>query len=94
MGMNLCRACERTFGNLKSFATHRTGSFGEPIYQPSSTGKSRRVIGQRPPTRRCLSLAEILALGMTQNAKGWWSLPKQATSAGQEDEEALEGVML
>jgi hypothetical protein len=94
MGMNLCRACGRTFGNLKSFATHRTGSFGEPIYQRSSTGKSRRVIGHTPQTRRCMSLAEIQALGMTQNAKGWWSLPKQAASAGQEDEEVLEETML
>ena len=41
MGKNLCRACGLTFGTLKSFDTHRTGSFGEAIYKLSRTGKSR-----------------------------------------------------
>jgi hypothetical protein len=41
-----------------------------------------------------MNLAEIQALGMTQNAKGWWSLPNQAARAGQEDEEVLEETML
>ncbi len=91
MGKNLCRACGLTFGNLKAFDTHRTGSFGEAIYKPSRTGKSRQVIGYTPHTRRCMTLPEIQALAMTQDAKGWWSLPKPV--AGQEDEAELEEAM-
>ena len=90
MGKNLCQACGLTFGNLKAFDTHRTGSFGEAIYKPSRTGKSRQVIGYTRPTRRCMALAEIKALGMTPNEKGWWMLPKQTASDMQENEEERE----
>ena len=70
-----CGACGLTCSSVAAFDAHRTGSYGEPIYKPSSTGKSRKVIGHTPPTRRCMTVAEIQALGMTQNAKGWWMLP-------------------
>ncbi len=70
-----CRACGLTFHSVTAFDAHRTGSYGEPIYQLSSTGKSRKVVGHTPATRRCMTVAEIQALGMTQNAKGWWMLP-------------------
>jgi hypothetical protein len=86
MGMNVCRACGVTFGNLKSFDTHRTGSYGEPIYRASKTGKTRYVIGHTPHSRRCLSLAEIQALGMSQDGKGWWTLPKKDASVSHEEE--------
>lgn len=92
MGMNLCRGCGLTFGTLKSFETHRTGSYGEPIYKASSTGKSRQVIGHTPPTRRCMTLPEIQAVGMTQDAKGWWALPKQTASAAHEEDEVEEAM--
>ena len=92
MGMNLCRGCGLTFGNLKSFETHRIGSYGEPIYKASRTGKTRQVIGYTPPTRRCKTLAEIRVAGMTQDSKGWWTLPKQP--AGVAHEEELEETML
>lgn len=49
---------------------HRVGSYGEPIYKAS--GKSQRVIGYTPPTRRCLTVDEMKALDMKQNEKGWW----------------------
>jgi hypothetical protein len=70
-----CSACGLTFHSVSAFDAHRTGSYGEPIYQSSRTGKSRKVIGQTPPTRRCLTLPEIIDLGLTQNNKGWWMLP-------------------
>jgi hypothetical protein len=70
-----CSACGLTFHSVSAFDAHRTGSYGEPIYQGSRTGKSRKVSGHTPPTRRCMTLPEIQALGMTQNAKGWWMLP-------------------
>jgi len=80
MGMNHCRACERIFGTLKSFETHRTGSYGEPIYQQSRTGTSRYVIGHTQPTRRCLTEAQLQTLSMTQDAKGWWQLTEPGTT--------------
>ena len=94
MGMNLCRGCGLTFGTLQAFETHRVGSFGEPIYQVSRTGKSRQVVGYTPSTRRCLTLVELQAVGMTQDSKGWWRLPKPTESPGPADEAALEETML
>jgi hypothetical protein len=90
MGMNLCRGCGLTFGTLKSFETHRTGSYGEPIFKASSIGKSRQVSGHTPPTRRCMTLSEIQALGMTQDSKGWWMLPRRLASPAHEEEAELE----
>ena len=93
MGMNLCRGCGLTFGTLKSFEMHRTGSYGEPIYRTSSTGNTRYVIGHTPPTRRCMTLPEIQVLGMTQDRKGWWTLPKRLASPVQEEKAELEEAM-
>lgn len=90
MGMNLCRGCGLTFGNLKSFETHRIGSYGEPIYKASKTGKTRQVIGYTPHTRRCMTLAEIRAAGMSQDNKGWWSLPKKTARDAAAQEETFE----
>jgi hypothetical protein len=87
MGKNLCCACGITFGNLKSFDAHRTGSFGEPTYKTSRTGKSRQVSGHTPPGRRCLTPAELQALGMTKNGKGRWTLPSASTSHQDDDAE-------
>jgi hypothetical protein len=82
---SLCRACGLTFASVAAFDAHRTGSYGEPIHKLSSTGKSRKTIGYTPHTRRCMTVAEIQALGMTQDNKGWWTLPKRK-SVMQEEE--------
>ena len=71
-GKNKCGGCGETFGSLGAFDMHRVGSYGGPIYKKSSTGKSDIVVGHTKPDRRCLTIAEIEALGMTKNAKGWW----------------------
>ena len=48
MGMNLCRGCGLTFGNLTSFEAHRLGSYGEPIYKSlNALGSSRPKAGGR-----------------------------------------------
>ena len=90
-----CSACGLTFHSVSAFDAHRTGSYGEPIYQGSRTGKSRKVIGHTPPTRRCLTVTEISDLGMTQNDKGWWMLPASTKTpwikTAQEDE-AVEAI--
>jgi len=36
-------------------------------------GPSRHWL--HPPQRRCLTVEEMVALGMAQNAKGWWQIP-------------------
>jgi len=67
------------------------GSYGEPIYAQSKSGKSRRVIGHTPSTRRCLSAAEMLAKSMARNARGWWmTRPSESHwTADEEDDEAI-----
>src|SRR5258708_7921187 len=92
---SLCRSCGLTFTSVAAFDAHRTGSYGEPIYQPSRTGRSRRVVGHTPPTRRCMTLPEIQVQGMTQNAKGWWMLPASTQAALTRtihEEEAAEAI--
>src|SRR5215813_6976904 len=68
---SLCRGCHQTFVSVAAFDFHCAGSYGEPIYK----GNSHRVIGYTAHQRRCLSVEEMVALGMTQNAKGWWQMP-------------------
>jgi hypothetical protein len=68
---SLCRSCNETLTSVEAFDFHRTGSYGEAIYG----GNSHRVIGYTPHQRRCLSVEEMVALGMMQNAKGWWQMP-------------------
>lgn len=90
MGKNVCSACEIVFGSLGAFDMHRVGSYGEPIYEDSSTGKSRTVVGYMKPARRCLTLEEIKALDMKQNDRGWWitgEFDAAAKSRMQSDEE-------
>jgi hypothetical protein len=79
---------------VKAFDFHRTGSYGEAIYD----GNSHRVIGYTPHQRRCLTVEEMVALGMTPNAKGWWQMPVRVkavagmvTGEACEEEEQEEG---
>ena len=74
---SLCRACGLTFASVAAFDAHRTGSYGEPIYRQAWSSKRGKVIGYTPQTRRCMTLTEIQALGMTSNDKGWWMLPRE-----------------
>lgn len=85
-----CGACRLTFVSVAAFDAHRTGSYGEPIYQETRTGKSHKFIGYTPQTRQCLTLAEIQAKGMTQNEKGWWMLPKNEALPAEEMNEKEE----
>ncbi len=48
-----------------------------------------------PMRRRCLSVEEMVALGMTQNAKGWWQMPARVkvvagSTPGEVDEDEEE----
>ncbi len=68
---SFCRACDQTFVSVAAFDFHRVGRYGEAIYD----GNSHRVIGYTPHQRRCLSVEEMVALGMMRNAKDWWQMP-------------------
>jgi hypothetical protein len=83
---SLCRKCGQIFASVAAFDAHRTGSFGEAIYKMSSTGRSRHAIGHMPSTRRCMAPQEIQDLGMTQNDKGWWTLPQSVGNTAQQEE--------
>ena len=65
---SFCRACDQTFVSVEAFDFHCVGSYGEAIYE----GHSHRVVGYTPHQRHCFTVEEMVALGMTQNAKGWW----------------------
>ncbi len=87
---SVCRACNQTFVSVRAFDFHRTGSYGEPIY-----GKSGQIVGYTPHQRRCLTVEEMVALGMTQNVKGWWQMPARVKTVaevapGEGDEEQEE----
>jgi hypothetical protein len=85
-----CGGCGEIFASVATFDAHRVGSFGEPIYQTSRTGRSRSVVGHTPRSRRCLTCQEMHGLGMVQNEKGWWMLPSTANPQHEADEEGWE----
>ena len=91
---SLCRGCHQTFDSVAAFDFHHVGSYGEANYD----GTSHRVVGYTPRQRRCLSVEEMVALGMTKNAKGWWQMPARVKAVAgitpgevSEEEEELEG---
>jgi cytochrome c-type biogenesis protein CcmH/NrfG len=80
-----CATCGLTYGSVAAFDTRRTGSYGEPISQ------GRKLLGAPKSQRRCLTVAEIQARGMRQNARGWWMLPRASVPQQEGDPaEALE----
>jgi len=58
----LCRTCGERFNSCAAFDAHRTGSFD---LNPPHYG------------RRCLTVAEMVAKGMTTNPKGFWLTPRK-----------------
>ena len=59
---NQCPGCLELFNSLTAFDAHRTGAFG----RLATAGN------YIPSTRRCLSEAEMVARGMSRNARGFW----------------------
>src|SRR5579872_4503991 len=68
---NSCGKCTLVFGSIGAFDKHRIGSHGEGIYAPDDV-KRKNPIAYTKPTRRCMTLDEIMASGMVQNKRGWW----------------------
>jgi hypothetical protein len=70
-GYGICRAegCAQGFVGDEAFDMHRVGTFGKTIYNERHT----KAIGFGKPERRCLTVDEMLELGMVLNKKGWWT---------------------
>jgi hypothetical protein len=62
-----CRACGEFFSSTGAFDMHRTGSYGNPIYN-----QKKQVIGYTKHERRCLTPQEMLDKAMAQNSQGIW----------------------
>lgn len=88
-----CAACGETFTCLSAFDMHHSGSYSQPIYAPSQSGKSQRVIGRTPSERRCLTEQEMLTKGMVKNEKGWWMTRMSETHWTEEAEDEAEAEM-
>jgi len=71
MAKSLCNACGELFKSVTGFDKHRVGSFGEGIYKPGDLVR-KNPIGQTKPTRRCMTLSEMRAAGMSKNKQGLW----------------------
>ncbi|OLD63402.1 MAG: hypothetical protein AUF65_02380 [Chloroflexi bacterium 13_1_20CM_50_12] len=69
MARSQCTACSETFSSESGFNMHRTGSYGDPIYDP----KGKVVIGYAKSERRCLTEDEMLQKKMIKNDKGIWT---------------------
>ncbi|AET91704.1 hypothetical protein BYI23_B010970 [Burkholderia sp. YI23] len=63
---NQCPACEAYFNSTAAFDAHRTGPFGQ---------------GGLPAQRRCLTLDEMQAKGMTLNVAGFWITEAKSAAA-------------
>lgn len=63
-----CRGCGKIFSSTGAFDKHRTGSYGNPIYD-----EKRRVLGYTKHERRCCTEQKMLEKEMIQNSKGIWT---------------------
>jgi len=94
MAKSTCVACGEVFKSTAGFDKHRAGGFEEPIYEPRATGKTLKVVGYTPHSRRCMTVTEMLAAGMLKNDKGWWitsAYEQSAHADAGEEEEVLDG---
>lgn len=64
-----CAGCGLVFSSVSAFDRHRSGSYGVPIVQ------NGQVVGYTPEMRVCIVEEALRKKGMTQNAKGIWSMP-------------------
>jgi len=68
MARSQCSGCSEIFSSESSFTMHRTGSYGDPIYD-----ESKHITGYTKHERRCLTEPEMLAKKMVRNEKGMWT---------------------
>lgn len=87
MAKSACGKCEQVFTSVSSFDMHRVGNYGDPIYKKGNTGE---IIGYTKPTRRCLTVEEMIEKGMTRTEKGWWTTGRPFTGRRDEEDEIEE----
>lgn len=94
-----CRACGNSFLGLSVFDMHRTGDYERAIYQLAPDGTpTKKVTGKVASTRRCMTEAEMLAIGMKKNDHGHWTSGKpvseslRARDTDQDQPAAEEGI--
>jgi hypothetical protein len=68
--MNQCGACGLDFSSVSGFDKHRVGKHAY-LY-----AEGLRMNPPREDGRRCLSVSELEAAGMAQDARGRWGLVK------------------
>ncbi len=66
MAKCLCRACNAHFTSVGSFDRHRTGSYGDAIYD------GHKFLFYEKASRRCLTGEEMKEKGMFQRDNGAW----------------------
>jgi hypothetical protein len=69
MARSQCTNCSETFSSESGFTMHRTGSYGDPIYD----AKGKVVVGYAKSERRCLTEVEMLSKKMVKKEKGLWT---------------------
>jgi hypothetical protein len=83
-----CGGCGLIFVGVGAFDRHRIGEYKGPIYELGENGfPTGKILGYRPNTRRCLAVADLRALGMVQDHRGWWG--EELTEAKREQLERL-----
>lgn len=68
MAISGCRECNETFWSISAFDMHRTGSYGEAIYDAT-----KHIVGYTKHQRRCLTEQEMVNNGMLKNSRGIWT---------------------
>lgn len=63
MPRSTCSGCGEVFSSTTMFEKHRIGNYEEPIYGERLTGKTLKIVGYTPPTRRCMTREEMQATG-------------------------------
>jgi hypothetical protein len=71
---NQCPSCNEYFNSTAAFEKHRTGDY--------ATGPNGSI-----PARRCLTIHEMQAKGMSKNSSDWW-----ITMASERDPQADHGA--
>lgn len=87
MAKSTCAACGEVFKSVTGFDKHRIGGWGDAVYA-SKDKHQKNAIGYMPHTRRCMTVEEMLAAGMSKNDKGLWiaSAYEQSAHADADDE--------
>jgi hypothetical protein len=83
-----CGSCKLRFTSNSAFDMHRTGGYGDAIYNTRT--KRAEVIGYTKHTRRCLSEEEMNTKGMRKLDDGRWTTGQTFSFVKGDDEAEAE----